>query len=799
VPGEPDAADCKGAPRRGGQNITATLARRVTWRPHQRRGLRYDPAPVSHGVPAQIGRYRVLSRLGAGGMGEVFLAEDRTLGRQVALKILPPTTDPDRGRRFVQEARLASALNHPNVAQIFEIGEADGVTFIAMEFVEGEPLSARVQRGVLPVAEVLGIATQMFDALDEAHSRGIVHRDLKPANILITPRGRVKLLDFGLAKAIDSEVGLRTATQLHTDPGLVLGTVPYMSPEQALGHDVDARSDIFSAGVVLYELTTGRLPFCGASTTETLDRIVHAEPESISRLNYGAPAELERIIRKALEKEPARRYQNARDVLVDLNNLKRDSDSAVRQAPAAAKRSRKAIDSVAVLPLGAEAGDAEIDYLADGITETLIDALSQLPKLKVMARSTVFRYKGRDVQPQTVGRELDVRAVLLGRVQSIGGRLVVRAELVDTVDGAHIWGGRFQRQAADVFALQEELAGEIADHLRLRLTRDDRKRLQKRHTGNARAYEAYLRGRFHLAQRTREGFEKAIESFDHAIAADERYALAYAGLADCYTLMGTAAYVDAPAAAAVRARSAAQEAIRLDDELAEAHSALGFVHFRVDWNWGAAETSFARACKLSPGHASAHHRYALLLSALGKHEEALGRIRHAYELDPLSLIIGSAYGRLLHFSRRYDEAIEQLRHTLDQDPSFVQGHFDLGLAYAEAGRFSDAIAEVEGHFARAGRRSVVLGVLGNFYARAGQPERARAMLAEVRRLTGADDTPDCAYVLAPLGELDEACTALERAYDARSGLLVFVKVEPMLDPLRAHPRFAALLRRLRLE
>ncbi|MDO8795449.1 MAG: protein kinase [Vicinamibacterales bacterium] len=735
-------------------------------------------------------------------MGEVFLAEDTALGRRVAIKLLPPGgADADRARRLVQEAKLASAVNHPNIAQIFEIGEADGVVFIAMEYVEGEPLSRRIQKGSVPASEVIDIAIQMFDALDEAHARGIVHRDLKPANILMTPRGRVKVLDFGLAKRVGGEQEMLGVTHLDSDPGLILGTVHYMSPEQALGRTVDTRSDIFSAGIVLYELVTGRLPFSGTATTETLDRIVHADPESISRLNYGAPPELERIIRKALEKEVARRYQNARDVLVDLNNLKRDSDSGVSKPRAAtAPRAKKAIESVAVLPLATAAGDTEIDYLADGITESLINALSQLPKLKVMARSTVFRYKGREVDPQAVGRELGVRAVLLGRLLRSADGLIIRAELVDTTDGSQIWGAQFQRRSADAFTLQEEAAAEIAEQLRVRLTRDERKRLQKRHTANARAYEAYLHGRFQLAKRTTDGFAKAIECFDQAIAEDAKYALAYAGLADAYTLIGAAAYVEATAETVQRARQAAERAIQLDDQLAEAHAAVGFVRFRIDWDWAAAEASLKRAVALNPGYAPAHHRLALLLVALGRHDEAVAEIRRAYELDPLSLIIRTAYGRVMHFGRRYEQAIELFRGALDIDPHFQQAHFDLGMAYGQAERFDEAIAELEPQLQGPDRRSVMLAVMGHTLARAGRTERARAMLDELRERCklGRATNADLAYVLTGLGDLDEACHCLERACDAREGLLVYLKVEPMFDPLRAQLRFQALLRRVNL-
>jgi serine/threonine protein kinase/tetratricopeptide (TPR) repeat protein len=757
-------------------------------------------------APTRIGRYRVLSLLGAGGMGEVFLAEDTDLGRRVALKLLPAemAADSDRGRRFAQEARLASAVNHPNIAQIFEIGDADGVRFIAMEYVEGETLTARVRQGPMAPDAVVDIALQAFDALDEAHARGVVHRDLKPANILLTPRGRVKILDFGLGTFSESGAPANiSVTRVDTDPGLILGTVDYMSPEQALGRDVDHRSDIFSAGVVMYELLTGRLPFSASSVTQTLDRIVHGQPDSISRLNYAASAELERIVKKTLEKEPARRYQSARDVLVDLTNLKRDSDSGVTadRAPGKSKRVSKTIQSLAVLPLATAADAGETDYMADGITESLINALSQLPKLKVMARSTVFRYKGRDVDPQVVGRELGVRAVLAGRLQATADRVVVRSELVDTTDGTHIWGGQFQRRASDVLVLQEEIAQEIAGQLRLRLTRDDQKRLRKRHTENPRAYEAYLRGRFELATRTSEGLSKAIECFERAIAEDGQYALAYAGLADGYTLISAGAYVVSPAEGANRARRAAEEAIRLDDGLAEAHSALGFVRFRIDWDWTAAEASLKRACALNPGHAPAHHRYALLLSAIGRHDEALAEIRRAHELDPLSLIIGTAYGRTLHFGGRCEQAIAQFRRTLEMDQHFVQAHFDLALSYMEVGRFTDAIAELQTQLEASGRRPVMLAVLGNAFARSGQIEQAREMAAALRQAAAAGraTVADLSYVLVGLGEFDEALDCIERGVDARVGTLVYAKVEPMLQPLRSHPRFQRLLHRLGLD
>ncbi len=757
-------------------------------------------------TPETIGRYRVIALIGEGGMGRVYLAEDSSLGRRVAIKVLTrdSQSDADRARRFLQEARLASAISHPNIAQIFEIGDADGTPYIAMEYVEGQTLSSRLTgSGPFKSGEVLEIAIQTFDALDEAHARGIVHRDLKPANIAITPRGRVKVLDFGLATLAQAHPSASAAnTDMNTRPGVILGTVHYMSPEQALGRDVDGRSDIFSAGILLYELLTGRLPFAGGSVTETLDRIVHAQPDAIARLNYEIPPELERIVRKALEKDPARRYQTARDTLVDLTNLKRDSDSGVKRSSKTprSKSSGRGIASIAVLPLVVTTADAAADYLADGITESVIHALSQIPKLKVMARSTVFRYQGREINPQAIGRELGVRAVLTGRLQSLGGRLIVRAELVDVEDGSHLWGGHVQRQSADVLTLQEDLAAEIVDQLRIRLTRDDRQRLKKRPTQNAVAYEAYLRGRFQLAKRTAEGFSRAIECFEQATVHDPNFALAYTGLADAFTLLASAGYAGAPADAIEKARRAAERAIRLDDTLAEAHQALGFLRFRIDWDWPAAEASLKRACELNPGHPPAHHSYALFLSAMGRADDAIAEIRRAAELDPLSLIIGTAHGRILHFGRRYDDALAQFQRTIEIDAQFVQVHFDRGLTYAATNRYADAIAEFERHLEPSDRRSVLVAALGYSYARDGQTDRARQILSELqaRCADGRATAADLGYVQAGLGEIDAAVDSFDRAYNARVGLLVFLKVEPMVDALRSHPRFQALIARMKL-
>lgn len=755
-------------------------------------------------MAAHVERYRLLSRLGSGGMGDVHLAEDTVLQRRVALKLLSRSgasaVDEERSQRFLREARLASALSHPNIAQIFEFGDAGEVSFIAMEYVEGETLRDRIAHGPLGASEVIDIALQLFDALEEAHGKGIVHRDLKSANVMLTSRGRVKVLDFGLAKRVVAEAA-GAPTHVNTAEGVIVGTVHYMSPEQALGRTVDVRSDIFSSGVVLYELLTGRLPFAGGSVAETLYRIVHSQPDPIAALNPRVPPLLERIVMKALDKQVEQRYQHAREVLIDLRNVT-PATEATRPRTAAAKRTSKVIDSLAVLPLQAMTAAAEMDYLADGITESLINALSQIPRLKVLARSTVFRYKASTLDPQAIGQALGVRAVLSGRLQMIGGRVLTRVELLDTADGTNIWGDQFQHASTDVLALEESLVEAIAEQLRVRLTRDEHRRLRKRHTENAEAYDAYMRGRFQLAKRTAEGFSKAVECFEQAIAADDRYALAYAGLADCFTLLTTARYVDTLEPASMRrARIAAERAIALDGQLADAHCALGFVRFRVDWDWPGAQASFERACELNPGHATTRHRYALLLSALGRHDDALREIQRARELDPLSLIMRSAHGRILHFARRYVDAVDHYRQTIELDDSFRPAHFDLGMVLADLGRYDEAIAELDKHIDQDGRRSVMLGVLGNILARAGRVERATALLVELRRrlAEGLATSADPAYILAALGNLDEAMELFEAACEQRAGLAVYFKVEPLLDPVRTHPRFPAMLRRLRLD
>jgi TolB-like protein len=615
----------------------------------------------------QLGPYKILSTLGSGGMGEVYRAQDSRLDRIVALKILPidVAEDEERMLRFEREAKAASKLSHPNVAHIYEIGSSENIRFIAMECVEGLTLDERIKTRQLEITEIIDIGMQIADALDEAHHKGIMHRDIKPANVMIKEKGQVKVLDFGLAK-IFRTAGDAAASEINTlkktRSGTVFGTVPYMSPEQALGRKVDLRSDIFSLGAVLYEMTTGKLPFSGAGPGEVLDNIIHTQPDAISRFNYNVPPELERIIRKCLEKDADRRYQSSRDLFVDLKNLKRDSDAGivVRQRPVLVMprsrfiaiagaalvltiaiaagllwhaRSRQTIHSIAVMPFLNVAGNPDTEYLGDGITESTINALSQLPQLKVMAPGTVFTYKGKNVDPRKVGRDLKVDAIVTGKIQHRGDTLIIEANLASVEDGSLIWGEQFQRTLSDLTTLQSDISNELTEKLQLKLTGQQKILITKRYTDNSDAYRLYLKGRYFFNKRTEEGLKKGIEFFNQAIEKDPNYARAYAGLSQIYSLLEDHA----------KSKAAAIRALQLDDDLAEAHVSMAFVK-GFEWDFDGEEQEYKKAIQLNPNLADAHFQYGDLLAAKGQMEKALFETKMAQQLDPLNVHISTHVG-----------------------------------------------------------------------------------------------------------------------------------------------------------
>lgn len=755
-----------------------------------------------------MGRYTVRSELGTGGMGEVYLAQDTQLDRTVALKILPAdfAKSPERMRRFLQEARAASALNHPNAAHIYEIGEAEETAFIAMEYVEGETLGKKIISGRLSNEDIADIGMQVADCLDEAHSKGIVHRDIKPSNIMITARGQVKVLDFGLAKVLrsaDESLSSDLATQVKTVPGVVMGTVQYMSPEQALGREIDRRSDIFSLGAVLYAMATGRAPFTGSSISETIDRILHSQPEAMARFNYELSPELERIVRKCIEKDKDRRYQTARDLLNDLKSLRRASGArraVTARASSRRARSSRAIDSLAVMPLVNASADTSMDYLSDGITESIINALSQLPKLRVVARSTVFRYKGREVDAKEVGRELDVRAVLTGRVRHLGERLMIGTELIDVDTDAHLWGEHYNRKLSDIFEVQEEIAREISDKLRVRLTGKERKQLAKRHTDDAEAYKLYLKGRFQWNKRTRESLKKGIDYFQWAIEKDSNYALAFTGLADCYNSLSRFGWLS-PDEAMPKARQAAQRALEIDGNLAEAHNSRAFVAENYEWVWSIAEREYRRAIELNPNYATAHQWYGEYLATAGRFDEGLEQLKLAEQLDPLSLVINSDLGLPYFFARQYDLAEEQWKKTVELDPDFWLAHYALALVYEQKGMYAEAIAEARKALNLFGDSHWVLGGLGHIYAVSGQRDEAHQILDELKeRSKECYVSPfDLALICTGLDEKIEALLWLEKAYEERNQWLTWLKIDPRLDSLRSDERFIELVRRVGLE
>ena len=790
--------------------------------------------------PTNLGHYEILSKLGAGGMGEVYLARDKNLDRLLALKVLPAEVSNDKQRRmrFTQEAKAASALNHPNIAHIYEISEVEGVSFIAMEYVEGQSLDQRLAHPI-SCSEIIQIGHQAADALAQAHTRRIIHRDIKSSNIMLTPRGQVKILDFGLAKFQHTESSGDQPTQVKTEANAILGTVPYMSPEQALGKAIDHRSDIFSLGVVLYQLVTGRLPFSGKTAPETLNFITNAEPEAMARFNYDVPAELERIIRKCLEKDRERRYQSAADLVVDLKNLQRDSQSSVPLAsPKVTKtpgrvsglgliviavvalsitsitgfywyrRSEKVdrglvpqtVRSIAVLPFANSNGNQNSEYLSDGITESIINSLSQLPSLRVMARTTMFRYKGKEVDPQIVGRDLQVDAVLTGRVLQQNNTLVIQADLMNVSDGSQLWGEHYTRKLDDVFAIQDEIAKQITDRLRLRLTGEEQKLVTKHPTENTEAYDLYLKGRYFWGKGTEDGFKKSIEYYQQATALDPNYALAYVGIASSYASLGGVLGFQSPTENYPKSKEFAMRALALDETLAEAHSALATNSLNYEWNWPEAEQQYKRAIELNPNYGFAHSGYGTYLEALGRFDEAVRERQLAQKCDPLSPFAVADVGYPLYYAGQYDEAIKYYRRGLELDPKFSWGHLWIGQVYVQRGMYNEAIDEINQAIQLSGGDTRARATLGHAFAVAGRRDDAVKVLNELKSLSKERYVSPyfMALIYVGLGDDHQAVAWLEKAYAERQPYLILMKAEPVFNRLHADPGFQAIERRVGL-
>ena len=767
-----------------------------------------------------ISHYRILEQIGAGGMGIVYKALDTRLGRAVALKFLPERLahEPQALERFRREARAASALSHPGICTIYDIGEQDGRAFIAMEFIDGETLHSHIHGKPLPLEEITRLGMQIAEALDVAHAEGIIHRDIKPANIFVTKRGQAKVLDFGVAKLIPKGVAVASGDFSGDAPdstsiaGIVSGTPSYMSPEQIRGDTLDPRTDIFSLGLVLYEMATARQAFGNGTGGMIIEAVLTRPPVPARSINPDIPSGLEEIIDKALEKDREKRYQHAVELRDDLQRLERGSDSWWKAAPSDSKsvllslsrtgaarpaRASKTIDSLAVLPFENVSRDPKHEYLSDGIAGSLINILATIPKLRVMAQSTVFRYKGRGTDPQGVGRELNVRAVLTGRMMESGGALRIGTELVDVATGLQLWGAQFDRKPGDIFAIQDEISAEIADKLRLKLTRAEKKRLIKRQTQNAEAYRLYLQGRHHWNRWTEEGFYRAIQYFQQAVEKDPGYALAHAGVADSYVLLGWNGYLP-PREAFPKAKMAAKEALWHDPDLGEAHTPLAAALWLYDWQWQEAQTEFQRSLALNPAYPTANHWYAEYVMTMGHHEEAIARMRKSRELDPLSLIISVAIGWAFYMNRRYDEAIEQLRRTVELDPNYPVAYWILGLALRKMGRFEQAISDGEKGVMLSGGSPIMRAALGQTFGAAGKRGEAMSILDDLAGL--ARQKYIAAYffagIHAGLGEDDRAIEYLEKSLEEHSHWLIYLHLDPSMDGLRSNPRFQDLLRAL---
>ena len=785
----------------------------------------------------KLSHYRVVDKLGQGGMGEVYLAEDERLARKVALKLLPAAhaKNSQRLRRFSQEARAVSALNHPNILTIFDLGEERGKAFLVTEYVAGQTLQEVLKDGPLAPGRAVRIAAQVTDALRAAHAAGIIHRDIKPANIMVRADGYVKVLDFGLAKLTADSAAAAPSGLMSTKTGAVMGTASYMSPEQARGQEIDGRSDIFNVGIILYEMLVGARPFTGENNGDIIAAIIRDEPRP---LPADTPPALAALVMQALRKDMAGRYPDAGAMCEDLEFIGAELAHETHESapghlhvplldgPAPTRRRRinqvaragvlallllilplavyffyyrnapATIDSVAVLPFDNQTNDPNAEYLAEGLADGLINSLSQLSGVRVMSLNTVSRYQGQQADAQKAGRELNVEAVLVGRLARRGEDLIVSAELVEVSTGGRLWGQEFRRKLSEAMSVRSEIAANISVQLRHAITGAEQQRLEKRYTANGEAERIYAQGRSQWNKRTGESLQRGIAFFRQAIALDPAYAQAYAGLADCYTLLPN--YTSVPAGEVLpEAKVAALKAVELDATLAEAHAALGLVRKDYDLDFAGAEESFAQALALNPSYAAVYQRRAENLVNLRRLDEAVATMKQARELDPLSLIINAEVGWAYYHAGRPAEAVADLQKTLTLDADFARTHFYLSRAYEQKRDYPQALA--------AGMRAVqlsdsaiLLASLGHVHANAGQTDKARAILTRLQQSARAKEyVPPMAFALlyTGLGDKDAAFSYLNRAFDERDTILSYYLYDPQLASLRDDPRFVLLTSR----
>jgi eukaryotic-like serine/threonine-protein kinase len=744
-------------------------------------------------IPRTLGKYRVLDRLGRGGMGEVYVAEDTTLGRKVALKVLRPEVAgaPDRRERFQREARAVAALNHPNIVTLYSVEEAEGELFLTMELVQGESLREVLRHGPLPTPRIVALASQVCEGLCVAHTAGILHRDLKPDNLIVGAEDRLKILDFGLAKLLGAGSAVDPEAATLSSPGMTLGTAGYMAPEQALGKRVDARADIFALGVVLYQMATGRAPFEGATPVAILDHLLNRPPVPPERIHPGVPASLGAVIQKALEKDPARRQGSARELLEDLRGV----GAGLASAPAAPARPPS---SIVVLPFVDLTPAKDQEYFCHGVAEELIHSLARVPGLRVISRTSAFAFQGQAADITEIGRRLHAASALEGSVRKSGSRVRISARLVNTADGFQLWSKRFDRELTDVFAIEDEIAETIVSDLASELAPAPLRRPAPRNTG---AHDAYLRGMYALNKWTEDWVRRAMESFQEATLHDPGFAPAHAALAECHVWLYSGVG-SVPARDAVPpARAAVERALQLDPQLAEAHRVRGMIAMNHDWDRATAEAGLRRALELSPSSAEACLWNAWRLALLeARYEEALGDLARAERLGPLDLQVKTQIGYVYYFLHDLDRAVAQFEKILALDPSFAFAHYALGDACAQRGDYARAIREYETSARLGGRSANHVAVLGYAQGRAGNEGAARALLGELteRAAQGHVSSMWMALVHLGLGDRDAVIGWLDRAFEERDGSLVLVTSAIEFDPLRSDPRFAALLGRMGL-
>jgi TolB-like protein len=735
-----------------------------------------------------LARYRVVEPLGKGGMGVVFRAWDPHLERDVALKLLPEGSLADEaGRaRFRREARALSRLNHPAIGTVFDFDTQEDRDFLVMEFVPGTTLAERLAAGPLEEGEVVALGLQIAEALEAAHEQGIVHRDLKPANVMVTPKDRIKVLDFGIAKLRAPESMGAGLTGAHA----MLGTLPYMAPEQLLGEEVDARADLFALGAVLYEMAAGRAPFEAGAPAVLLNEVLHRPAVPPRQLRPALSPDLERVILRCLEKDRARRYASAGEVAADLRRLGRAAGDGGRDP-------RGRIESLAVLPLDNLSRDPEQEFFADGMTESLTSDLARIGAMKVISRTSAMRYKGVRKPLPEIARELGVDAVVEGSVMRVGDRVRITAQLIEAATDRHLWAERYERDVRDVLAIQSEVAQAIAREIQVQLTRGEVAQLQRPRLVDPEAHEAYLKGRYLWNRRTVEALQRALEMFQRAIEKDPLHAPAFSGLADCYALLADNNAIP-PAVAFPAAKAAAQRALALDEGLAEAHCSLAVTLVSYQWDWAGGEREYRRAIELDRGYPTAHQWYGILLACLRRFDEAMAHALEAVRRDPLSFILYSAAGDVHYYAGRFEEAVELCRRGMDLAPEYPGLHMDAGRALERSGRHEEAIAEYTEGLRLSGADPRRAPALGCVHAAAGREAEARQVLAALEEHGRKSYVPPYALasILALLGDRDRAVDQLEKAYAARDRAMIYLDVNPRLDGLRDHPRFQELVRKM---